>query len=203
MGRDRGPVVKVSRNLNTNLAETPKVAAAMKKRPYPSGQHGQARKKLSEYALQLQEKQRLKLKFGIREKQLRRYYETANRKKGNTGTILLQLLETRLDNVLFRSGFAATRRQARQMAVHGHVILNGRRSDIPSILLKSGDILVVRESSRPWIKTVVETSSLTPMECPWLNVDQENLTIRVERSPERDEMDSATREQLIIEYYSR
>jgi small subunit ribosomal protein S4 len=203
MGRDRGPIVKVSRNLNTNLAETPKVAAAMKKRPYPSGQHGQARKKLSEYALQLQEKQRLKLRFGLREKQLRRYYETANRKKGNTGTILLQLLETRLDNILFRSGFAATRRQARQMAVHGHVVLNGRRSDIPSILLRPGDVLVVRDQSQSWVKQVVETSSLAPMECPWLLVDKDNLSVRLDRLPEREEMDSATREQLIIEFYSR
>lgn len=204
MGRDRGPIGKASRNLKVNLAETPKIEALMKKRPYASGQHGQARKKLSEYAIQLQEKQRLKLRFGIREKQLRRYYDYASRHKGNTGTILLQQLERRLDNVLFRAGFAVTRRQARQMCSHGHVLINGRRTDVPSVLLRSGDIISVREQSATFFKQTQETNpSLASVEAAWLTVDRASLSIRFDRLPERDEMDSATREQLIIEYYSR
>lgn len=203
MGRDRGPVGKLSRNLGVNLVETAKIDNLMKKRPYPSGQHGQARKKKSEFAVQLQEKQRLKLRFGIREGQLRKYYETASRKKGNTGTLLLQLLEQRLDNLVYRAGFAATRRQARQMVSHGHVILNGRRTDVPSALCRLGDVIVVREKSLGWIKTTLEANAMKNDPSPWLTVDSENLSIRFERLPERTDLDATIKEQLIIEYYSR
>jgi small subunit ribosomal protein S4 len=203
MGRDRGPIGKVSRNLETNIAETPKIAALMKARPFRSGQHGKNRKKQSEYALQLQEKQRLRLRFGLRENQMRKYYEVANRKKGNTGTILLQLLERRADNLLFRAGFALTRRQARQVCTHGHILINGVACDVPSIQLRPGDVLSIREKSQEFIKNTIEVNSLITDSTPWLTVDKDALAIRVDRLPEREEMDAETRENLIIEYYSR
>ena len=204
MGRDREPIGKSSRNLRVNLAETPKIDALMKRRPYPSGQHGQARKKLSEYAIQLQEKQRLRLRFGIREKQLRRYYDYASRKKGNTGTILLQQLERRFDNVLFRARFAKTRRQARQLCSHSHLIVNGVRTDIPSFQLREGDIITVRDGSKELFKNLIEAcANDSTAEASWLTIDSENLSIRFDRLPEREELDSETREQLVIEYYSR
>jgi small subunit ribosomal protein S4 len=203
VGRDRSPIGKKSRNLNTNLAETPKIDALMKKRPYPSGQHGQARKKISDYAVQLQEKQRLKLRFGLREKQLRRYYEAASRRTGNAGTLLLQTLELRLDNIIFRAGLASTRPQARQMVSHGHVLLNGKKLDIASALCRVNDIITIRERSQAFAKVVAESKAQTGVEHAWLLVDREQLTIRVARLPEREDMDSETREQLVIEYYSR
>lgn len=203
MGRDRYPIGKKSRNLNTNLAETPKIDALMKKRPYASGQHGQARKKISDYAVQLQEKQRVRLRFGLREKQLRRYYELASKRKGNTGTILLQTLESRLDNIIFRAGFTATRAQARQLVAHGHVLRNARKLDVASALCKIDDIITIREKSRDFVKQLIAARPEAASENAWLTVDAEQLTIRVGRLPEREDMDAEIREQLIIEYYSR
>jgi small subunit ribosomal protein S4 len=203
VGRYKGPVAKVSRNLGVNIAETPKIDALMKRRPYASGQHGQAHKKLSEFAQQLKEKQRLKFRFGIREKQLRRYYDMANRSKGNTGTILLQVLERRLDNVVFRAGLAETRRQARQVVSHGHLLLNGRKVTIASILLKDGDVLSVRPSSQEFVKTVAEKAAAYAVSASWLTISKETVSVRFDRVPEREELDPNTREQLIVEYYSR
>jgi small subunit ribosomal protein S4 len=203
VGRYTGPVGKISRNLGVNLAETPKIDALLKRRPNPSGQHGAARKKVSEYGQQLKEKQRLKLRYGLREQQLRRYYELASRKKGNTGTILLQTLERRLDNLLFRAGFAATRRQARQLCAHGHVVVNGQRVTVASILLREGDIVTVREQSRPFLSQLLEVNVGNAIESSWLTVSKETLSVRLDRFPQREEMDASTREQLIIEYYSR
>jgi small subunit ribosomal protein S4 len=205
VGRYTGPVGKISRNLKVNLAETPKIDALMKRRPNPSGQHGAARKKESEFGQQLKEKQRLKLRYGLREQQLRRYYEMASRKKGNTGTILLQTLERRLDNLLFRAGFAATRRQARQLCAHGHVVVNGQRVTVASILLREGDIVTVREQSRPFLSLLVEVNAgnANALDCSWLTVSKETLSVRLDRLPQREELDASTREQLIIEYYSR
>jgi small subunit ribosomal protein S4 len=201
VGRYMGPSGKISRNLRTNLTESPKIEALLKRRPNPSGQHGAARKKLSEFAIQLQEKQRMKLRYGLREKQLRRYYELASRKKGNTGAILLQTLEQRLDNTLFRAGLASTRRQARQICAHGHVLVNGQRVTVPSILLKPSDIVTIREQSRSFLSLLVETQEIK--DCAWLTVSRETLSVRFDRLPEREELDASTREQLIIEYYSR
>jgi small subunit ribosomal protein S4 len=203
MGRDRGPVGKLSRNLGVNLVESPKIDALMKRRPFASGQHGQARKKISEYAVQLQEKQRLRHRFGVREKQLRRYYEHAANKKGNTGTLLLQQLELRVDNIVFRAGFALTRRQARQIVGHGHVLVNGRRLDISSAALRAGDVLTFHPAATDFIKLLVASRNQEGLECAWLVADKDNLTVRVARLPEREDMDPTTREQLIIEFYSR
>jgi small subunit ribosomal protein S4 len=204
MGRYRSPVGKKSRNLGTNLNETPKLDALLKRRPTASGQHGAANKKLSEFAIQLKEKQRLKFRYGLRENQLRKYYDVATRKQGNTGTILLQMLEARLDNVIFRAGFAASRRQARQICAHGHLLVNGHRVTIPSILLKVGDIVTVRPSSAPFISALSAlVAASQPQSCGWVVVSPENLAVRVERKPDREEMDTTVREQLIIEYYSR
>jgi small subunit ribosomal protein S4 len=203
MGRYKGPVAKKSRNLGTNLVETPKIDAIMKKRPYASGQHGQAHKKISEFAQQLKEKQRLKVRFGIREKQLRRYYEDANRKKGNTGTLLLQILEQRLDNVVFRAGLAETRRQARQMVSHGHFMLNGQRVTVASIMVREGDVISVRENSQEFVKRTAEAAKAYIIPSSWMTVSTETVSVRFDRLPEREELDSETREQLVIEYYSR
>lgn len=205
MGRFIGPKGKIARNLNTNVDETPKMEALLKKRPFPSGQHGAAsvRRKVSDFGLQLKEKQRLKLRFGLREKQLQRYYEMASRKKGNTGTLLLQTLESRLDNTLFRAGFASSRRQARQACAHGHYLLNGQRVTIPSILLREGDIITVREQSVKFVKNLVEVQASQALDCAWVTTDTQNLSVRFDRVPAREEMDLNTREQLIIEYYSR
>jgi len=203
VGRYRGPAAKLSRNLGVNLEETPKIDAILKRRPNPSGQHGAAHKKVSEFAQQLKEKQRLKLRFGIREKQLRRYYEMANKKKGNTGTILLQVLERRLDNVVFRAGLAETRRQARQMVSHGHFMLNGQKVTVPSILLKDGEVVSVRPGSIDFIKRTSEAANAYVVAAQWLTISIETVSIRFDRLPERDELDANIREQLIIEYYSR
>lgn len=203
MGRDRTPVAKISRNLGVNLAESPKIDAIMKKRPYASGQHGQARKKISEYAQQLKEKQRLKLRFGLREKQLRSCYQEAVRRKGNTGTILLQVLERRIDNIVFRAGLVNTRRQARQLVSHGHILLNGRKHDIPSLQCKPGDVITVRQASQEFVKQLIALRTAELIEASWLSVDREQLAIKLVRLPEREEMDASTKEQLVIEFYSR
>lgn len=203
MGRYRGPAAKLSRNLGVNLTETPKIDVIMKRRPHASGQHGASHKKISEFAQQLKEKQRLKIRFGLREKQLRRYYDMANRKKGNTGTILLQTVERRLDNIVFRAGFAETRRQARQMVAHGHFMLNGQKVTVPSILLKDGDVISVRPASVKFVKTVAESANAYVSPAVWLTVSEETVSIRFDRVPEREELDPNVREQLIIEYYSR
>ena len=205
MGRYKGPAAKVSRNLGVNLTETPKIDAIMKRRPFASGQHGptQTHKKISEFAQQLKEKQRLKMRFGIREKQMRRYYDLANRSKGNTGTILLQVLERRLDNVIFRAGLAETRRQARQMVAHGHFLLNGQRVTVPSILVKDGSVISVRANSVAFVMRTSETAQAYVAPASWLTVSKETASVRFDRLPEREELDPNMREQLVVEYYSR
>lgn len=203
MGRYRGPAAKLSRNLGVNLVETPKIDAIMKKRPYASGQHGQAHKKISEFAQQLKEKQRIRFRYGIREKQLRRYYEQANRGQGNTGTLLLQILECRLDNIIFRAGLAETRRQARQMVSHGHFMLNGQRVTVSSISVRPGDVISVRENSADFVKLMAESAKAYVTSAPWMTVSAETVSVRFDRLPEREELDSETREALVIEYYSR
>jgi small subunit ribosomal protein S4 len=205
MGRDRDPAGKRSRNLGVNVAETPKIDALMKKRPYASGQHGQARKKVSEFGKQLKAKQTVKAIYGVREKQLRNYYETASRKKGNTGTLLLQQLECRVDNLLYKAGFAITRRQARQLVVHGHCLLNGRKHDVPSTVCRPGDMITVRAKSMDLMKGLhaVKTAQMESGSLEWLHVDVNTVTTRLVRHPERSEIDATLQEPLIIEFYSR
>jgi small subunit ribosomal protein S4 len=199
LARYRGPDSKLVRNAGVSESEIPK--AAKLKRKYPTGQHGQERKKLSEYALQLREKQRIKLTYGLLEKQFYRNVQEAMRQKGVTGTLLLQRLESRLDNILFRSGLVKTRRQGRQLIVHGHLLLNGKKVDIPSYILKPGDVVHVCDKSKELFKNIQEGRSL--MAPDWLETDFDQLAVKFKSRPERDEIDRTFNEQLIIEFYSR
>jgi small subunit ribosomal protein S4 len=172
--------------------------------PYPPGEHGQGRQKFSEYGQQLREKQKARRIYGVLERQFRRYFKEADRRKGVTGEILLQLLESRLDNVVFRMGLARSRPEARQLVRHGHFQVNGRKVDIPSYLVKPGDEIAVREKSksRPVFKQIVEArEQMSTVE--WLEVNHETLAGRVVRLPQREEIDVPVSEHLIVEMYSR
>ncbi len=174
------------------------------RRPYAPGMHGQQRKKVSEYGVQLREKQKAKRFYGVLESQFRKYYEMAIRKKGITGEILLQILESRLDNVVYRMGFGTSRDEARQLVTHGHFNVNGRRVNIPSYLVKPGDELEVSEKSRksPRFKEILDVtgSKVVP---EWLEVDQENLNGKVVQLPAREDIDLPIQEHLIVELYSK
>ena len=171
-------------------------------RTNPSGQHGAMRKKPSDYALQLKEKQKIRLTYLVSEKQFARYYEIATRKTGVTGTLMLQMLESRLDNVIFRAGFAITRKQARQIVNHAHILVNGKKVDVPSYLLKAGDVITVKESSKEFIKAIKESIDMA-LNYAWLTVDYNSFQITFDRVPNREEMDPEFKEQLVIEYYSK
>jgi small subunit ribosomal protein S4 len=168
----------------------------------PSGQHGAARKKLSDYALHLKEKQKVRLTYMVSEKQFAKYYNKAASKKGVTGTILLQLLESRLDNVLFRAGLGITRMQTRQIVNHGHVLINGKKVDIPSYLVKAGDVITIRSKSTDFLKSVTELIDLACAPA-WMTTDKAGLKVTFDRIPEREELDPEIKEQLVIEYYSK
>lgn len=199
MARYRGSVCKLSRSVGVALDGYPKTERM--KRKYGPGQHGQARKKASEYALQLQEKQKVRYTYGLSEKQFRKNYEIAQHKKGVTGTLLLQRLESRLDNILYRSGLVMTRPQSRQAITHGHVRVNGRKVDIPSYVMKPGDEITIRDASKKFIRAQADSNAnIVP---DWLDVDKVGLSARFKALPERGEIDQSFKEQLIIEYYSR
>ena len=168
-----------------------------------SGQHGAMRKKLSEYALHLNEKQKIRLTYLLSEKQFAKYYNEAARRKGVTGTLLLQLLESRLDNVLFKAGFGITRKQSRQIVNHGHILVNDKKVDVPSYLLKAGDVITVRSKSVDFVKKQVIEMIDMPCAPAWLTIDKDALKITFDRIPERSELDSEFKEQLVIEYYSK
>ena len=164
----------------------------------------QSRKKQSEYGLQLNEKQKVKFIYGILEKQFRHYYELAAKKNGVTGEMLLQLLESRLDNVVYRLGLANTRREARQLVNHGHITVNGSKVDIPSYLVKPGDVIAVREKSKNSvrIKEIVETNAKRVIPA-WLDMNRDTLTSKVLRLSEREDIDYDVEEHLIVELYSK
>ncbi len=174
----------------------------VERRSYPPGGHGRGRMRASEYRNQLREKQKARRYYQLLEKQFRGYYTKASRQSGVTGENLLRLLERRLDNVLVRLGFAASRRQARQMVSHGHWQVNGRRVDIPSYQVKPEDIVSIRSgaSAETTVRVATELISTVP---PWLQADHDALTAKVLRLPERDEIDSPVEEQLIVELYSK
>ncbi len=199
MARYTKSVTKLARNSGGTLDGFPKTESL--KREYGSGQHGQGRKKLSEFAIQLKEKQRVKRTYGLLEKQFRRYYKDAVRGTGVTGTLLLQRLESRLDNVFYRSGLAYSRPQGRQLISHGHVLVNGKRVDVPSFVMKPGDVITIRERSKKLLTELQEGRS--PNIPEWLSVDVKELTVRFGAIPERQDMDKSINEQLIIEFYSR
>lgn len=177
---------------------------AINRRPSAPGQHGQRRKKASEYGIQLREKQKARRTYGVLEKQFERYYGKAERMKGITGENLLQLLERRLDNVVYRLGFAESRAQARQFVLHGHITVNGKRVNIPSYLIDAGDIIAVKEKSASNVdhfKSLKEDASKTVV--PWLQVDFEKLEGSVSALPAREDIDVPIQEHLIVELYSR
>ena len=200
MAKYTGPTNKLFRNYGVKDLSNRKLTTSM--RQHASGQHGATRKKASDYALQLKAKQTIRMTYLVSEKQFAKYYENASRKTGVTGTIMLQTLESRLDNVLYRAGFAITRRQARQIVNHAHVLVNGKKVDIPSYLLKVGDVVTVRENSKEFVKNVMEQIDLA-LSYAWLTVDANALSITYDRIPQREELDPEFKEQLVIEYYSK
>jgi len=200
MARYTGPSEKLYRNYGVKDLSNRKLTSSM--RQTASGQHGAVRKKLSEYALHLKEKQKIRLTYLVSEKQFAKYYTEASRRKGVTGTILLQLLETRLDNALYRAGFGITRKQSRQIVNHGHVLVNGKRVDIPSFLLKAGDVVTIRSKSAAFLKNVTEMIDLSCSPA-WMTIDKSALKLTFDRVPEREELDPEMKEQLVIEYYSK
>jgi small subunit ribosomal protein S4 len=176
----------------------------VERRNYPPGQHGQGRPKYSDYGLQLREKQKVKRIYGVLEKQFRKYVETADKKKGVTGENLLVLLESRLDNMVYRMGFATSRGEARHLINHGHIRVNGRKVDITSFLTRPGMVIDVREKSRqiPTIDESLKTVSRRGIP-EWLEIDPENFKGVVKALPTREELPPTIREQLIVEFYSR
>ncbi len=173
-------------------------------RGYAPGQHGQARKKLSEYGLQLREKQKTRRYYGVLEGQFAHYFEMAERKPGLTGENLLVILESRLDNVVYRLGFASSRAEARQLVVHGHFTVNGKRVDVPSFLVKEGDVVAICEKSRTSdkVKAVLEANASRPTPL-WLELNRESFEGKVARMPAREDIDLEVEELLIVEYYSK
>ncbi len=173
-------------------------------RGYAPGQHGQARKKLSEYGMQLREKQKTRRYYGVLEAQFAHYFELAEKKPGMTGENLLKILESRLDNVVYRMGFASSRAEARQLVVHGHFTVNGKRVDIPSYLTKDGDVIAICEKSRSSdkVKAVLEANGARPTPL-WVEVNREAYEGKIVRMPAREDIDLEVQELMIVEYYSR
>ncbi|MBF0581403.1 MULTISPECIES: 30S ribosomal protein S4 [Corynebacterium] len=201
MARYTGPATRISRRLRVDLIGGD---SSFERRPYPPGQAGRARIKESEYLLQLQEKQKAKYTYGVLEKQFRRYYAEANRQAGKTGDNLVIILESRLDNVVYRAGLARTRRQARQLVSHGHFTVNGKNINVPSFKVSQYDIIDVREKSRSMLWFEEAQDRLVDTVVPaWLQVVPATLRILVHQLPERAQIDVPLQEQLIVELYSK
>jgi small subunit ribosomal protein S4 len=205
MARDTRSIVKMSRR--EGYALHPKAHKALAKRTTPPGQQGNGRRpnKPSQYALQLREKQKVKRLYGLLERQFSNLMKEASRRQGQSGEVLLQLLEQRIDNAVYRAGFAPSRRAARQLVTHGHFMLNGRRVDIPSIRLRPGDELVVRDHSKQteYFKKIDDVSPAPSATPGWLKVERKKVTVTVTGAPARDDAEPDINEQLIVEYYSR
>ena len=208
MARYTGPVEKLERRLGVSLAlkGERRLAgkSAFEKRPYAPGQHGQRRAKISEYVLQLREKQKAKFMYGVSEKQFRRLFQEAARREGNTGALLVQLLEQRLDNVVYRMGFATTRRFARQLVTHGHILVNGKRVDIPSYRVEPGAKVEIVEKSKnnPQIIRAIDLTAQTGI-VAWVDVEKEKKFGIFTRNPEREEVIIPVEERFIVELYSK
>lgn len=208
MARYTGPVEKLERRLGVSLAlkGERRLAgkSALDKRNYAPGQHGQRRAKISEYGLQLREKQKAKFMYGVSEKQFRRLFQEAARREGNTGALLVQLLEQRLDNVIYRMGFATTRRFARQLVTHGHILVNGKRVDIPSYRVEPGSKVEVAEKSKnnPQIVRAIDLTAQTGI-VAWVDVEKEKKFGIFTRNPEREEVIIPVEERFIVELYSK
>ena len=209
MGRYIGPVCRLCRREGVKLylkgerCYSPK--CAMERRPYPPGQHGQKRaRRPSDYAVRLREKQKLRRIYGISERQFRNLFEEASKKKGVTGSVFLGLLESRLDNVVYRLGFAVSRRQARQLVRHGHITVNGRRVDLPSYRVRPGDEIAVAEKSRNLELIRQNPQAMKGRKVgPWLSLDVEGMKGKFLRLPDREDLALPVNEQLVIEFYSR
>ncbi len=208
MARYTGPDCKRCRREKMKLflkgakCESPKCPIEI--RPYPPGEHGRGRTKESEYLLQKREKQKCARIYGILEKQFRGYYEEANKKQGKTGENLLRILESRLDNVVYRAGFAKSRDMARQVTRHGHVLVNGKKVDIPSFRVSENDIVEIREKSRGLTPFVVAKAELGSRPVPaWLEVISSQMRVLVHALPARQVIDTPVQEQLIVELYSK
>lgn len=201
MARYRGPKAKVARKFNEPIFGPSK---AVQKKPYPPGHHGRGRRrKQSEYSMQLAAKQKAKYTYGILERQFSNLFQKASRKTGITGELLMQLLESRLDNVVFRLGIAPTRRAARQLVLHKHITVNGHITNIPSFLLRAGDVVAVREKSKS-LQTISESLvMMAGKRYSWLEWDATEMSGRYVMIPQRDEIPENIQEQLIVELYSK
>lgn len=208
MARYTGPVCRLCRREGTKLflkgerCMTGK--CAIDRRSTAPGQHGAANKKVKEYGMQMREKQKAKRYYGVLEKQFRNYFKEADRKEGITGENLLKLLECRLDNVVYRMGMAESRKEARQLVLHAHFLLNGKKVNIPSMLIKVGDVISVNATSKNSAKFKELVEGIDSKLCPkWLEVDKENITAKVVALPSREDIDFPFEEQLIVELYSK
>ena len=200
MGRYTGPRGRRDRRAGVMLSSMRK--NPLEKKPYPPGEHGRGRQRQTEYGMRQLEKQKARWYYGVSEKQFRHAYDKATRMQGVSGENLLRQMELRVDNVVYRMGFSSSRPQARQLVVHGHFLLNGRKHNIPSALLKPGDVLSVREKSRGLEPIVGAVENVVAVPA-WLEADHDNFTGRLLHSPGREEIDTPVEESLIIEFYSR
>jgi small subunit ribosomal protein S4 len=206
MARYIGPVGKISRRLGIGITE--KGQKILNKRAYPPGQHGPGsrRRQVSDYGVQLQEKQKLRYLYGVLERQFRNLFEQASRRSGVTGEYLMSLLERRLDNVIYRLGLATTRAQARQLVTHGHITVDGRKTNIPSYTVRVGEVISVRSESRnrAYFKNLVDERRLNTYRAPeWLRLNAADLSGTVIALPRREDAEQGINEQLIVEFYSR
>jgi small subunit ribosomal protein S4 len=201
MARNTSPRHKACRRARTPLCQSKK--CPVDKRPYPPGEHGRGRIRESDYLVQLREKQKLRAMYGVLEKQFRNYYELAARQPGITGDNLLRLLESRLDNVVWRSGMASTRPQGRQLVNHGHVRVNGKKVDIPSYRVRQGDVVSLKEASKELVVVQHAVDTLGYPIPEWLDVDHSERKVVIRDLPSRAQIDTAINEQLIVELYSK
>lgn len=201
MARYIGPRHRACRRARTPLCQSKR--CPVDRRPYPPGEHGRGRIRESDYLVQLREKQKLRAMYGVLERQFRRYYEEAARRPGITGEALLQMLEQRLDNVVWRSGLAATRQQARQLVNHGHFKVNGKKVDIPSYQVQPGDVVTVKDRSKDLIAIQHSIDTQGRPVPDWMTVNTDERLITISDRPRRDQIDTDINEQLIVELYSK
>ena len=205
MARYTGPKARVSRRLGVNIWGTSGETKALDRRPYPPGEHGRGRRRSqnSEYLMQLQEKQKARFSYGLSERQFRNLFKEASRREGVTGENMLRYLELRLDNIVYRAGWAATRPQARQFVSHGHVEVNGKRVTIPSYRVRKGDVISLKEKSRTMVTVQWNVDVLDRTIAPWLDSGDNGFSATVRELPLREQIDVPVREQLIVELYSK
>ena len=205
MARYTGPKARVSRRLGMNIWGTKGEDIAMEKRPYPPGDHGRTRRRgnVSEYLLQLQEKQKARFTYGYNERQFRTLYDEASRRQGVTGENLLTYCELRLDNIVYRAGWASTRPQARQLVNHGHIDVNGRRVNIPSYRVRKGDVVRLRDKTRNLVLIQWNMDTLGRTPPAWIETSDGGQEVTIRELPVREQIDTPVREQLIVELYSK